>query len=530
LPFDSWWGWGDFSNDEPLCRWEQFIWLAQIVDTVTDCITARVSCGQDSTHVLPSLDARGTQLRPGKERQWITLDPGMTGSNKITISCSAVDDFGQPVSNILIAFSFNTNVSSLDDGGHLNHAGTRPNGTLNPTSVRTDGGGNAQTTFTAPPFSGGSLVEVNANGTWVYAVQVTTVVPNLRQLFGGNNYMLIGSNTYHPSNHWVTSNASTDLPAIADDYASQVYPNGFPSGPGPFPGTSESSNDYYKLHYNDSSLELGGKFDIGTTANPRPRWNPNADHDEHRVGINCDVSDRNTSNDLVTVNGQQERRWDVLERIFRNRDSTGTSHEVARHHWHLRFYQGVQVTAAENLSPFNGTPSIIPGQIQAEEFDIGDYGDAFFVPAAQDPSEDASIENYDASDGSSALMSVSGQWTAYTVNVASSDTFTLTARVASPYTGSAFHVEVDGVNKTGSIYIPNTGSWDTYQAVGLDNISLDAGQHTMTVVIESGGGNVDYLSWSLYHYQSCQPTSGELNACHHNGGEWDYDLCYCVYY
>ena len=148
----------------------------------------------------------------------------------------------------------------------------------------------------------------------------------------------------------------------------------------------------------------------------------------------------------------------------------------------------------------------------------------------QRSSEFHSVDTYDASDGSTALTSVSGQWTAYAINVAATNTYTLTARVASPYSGSAFHVEVDGVNKTGSIYIPNTGSWDSYQNVSLDNISLDAGQHNMTVVIESGGGNVDYLSWSVYQYQSCQPTSGDVNACHHNGGEWDYDLCYCVYY
>jgi hypothetical protein len=372
------------------------------------------------------------------------------------------------------------------------------------------------------------LIEVAANSSFVYGVTVTTVVPNLEQLFGGTNYMLIGSNNYHPSNHGGTPNANTDLHTIADDYASQVFPNGFPSGPGPFPGTSESANDYYKLHYNDMSLLLGGKFDIGTTRNPRPRWNATGDHDEHRVGVNCDVSDRNVTNDIVTVNGQQWRRWDKLEDIFFRRDATGTHHEVARHHWHLRFYQGAQVAASENLSPFNGTPSIIPGQIQAEEFDIGDYGDAFFVPVPEDPNEDGGIDKYDASDGSTALMSVSGQWTAYTVNIGSSDSYTLNARVASPYNGSVFHIEIDGVDKTGAISIPNTGSWDSYQVISVSDIPLDAGQHTMAVVTDAGGGNIDYLSWVVQ--SSCNPTYDQLSGCWNLGGDWDYDSCTCVNY
>ncbi len=525
LGFDTWWGWGDFYNDRWLCRWERWIRLAQLVETVTECITAHVTCSLDSNRILPSLDLRGTSLRQGMERQFITFDAGMTGRNAATISCWATDDFNQPVSNVLMTFSFSTTAPNLDDGGHQNHAGVRPRGILNPTSVRTNSAGNAQTTFTSSPFSGAIDINISANGSQVDSERVITVIPGLQQLYGGTNYMLIGSNNYHPANHWVKPDVITSLQQIADDYATQVYPNGFP------PHTAEpgeAPTDYYKLHYNDCSLRLGGKFDVRPVP---PRWSVTNHHDEHRVGINCDVRDRNVPNDLVTVNGVQERQWDVLERIFFNRGSTATGHERNPPHWHLRFYRGAQVAASENLSPYNGAPATIPGQIQAEEFDIGDDDDnAFFVPPPEDPNNDdgTSVDTYDASDGSTALTSVSGQWTAYTVNVDTSDTYTLGARVASPYSGSIFHVEVDGVNKTGPIYIPYTGSWDNYQLVTVDNIPLDVGQHVMTVVIDSGGGNVDYLSWSIY--QPCNPTYFQLSKCWQLGGDWDYDVCGCVYY
>jgi len=530
LGFDTWWGWGDFYNDRWLCRWERWIRLAQIIETVTECITAHVSCSTSWNRILPSLDLRGTPLRQSKELQFITLEAGMSSRNDATISCWATDDFNQGVPNVLMTFAFNTAAPNLDDGGHQNHTGARPRGTINPTSIRTNGVGNAQTTFTSPPFSGSVDIDISANGSHVDTQRMTTVVPNLQQLLGGTNYRLIGgapNNNYHPSNHWVKPDVITSLQQIANDYAGQIYPNGFPAPP---PGTpvdaGDAATDYYKLHYNDCSLRLGGKFDIRPVP---PRWSVNAAHDEHRVGVNCDVRDRNVPNDMVTVGGTQQSRWTVLTQIFFNRGSTGTQHETNPPHWHLRFYRGAQVAAAEDMTPFNGTPATIPGAVQAEEFDIGDYGVAFSVPPPADPNDEegSSVDTYDASDGSTSLMSVSGQWTAYTVNIAASDTYTLNARVASPY-GSVFHVDVDGVDKTGSISIPNTGSWDSYQMVTVSNIALDGGQHVMTIVMDSGGGNVDYLTWSVY--RPCNPTNFQLTSCWNHGGDWDYDICRCVYY
>jgi Carbohydrate binding module (family 6) len=522
LPFDTWWGYGDFYNDKWLCRYERFIEIAELIETVTDCITVHVTCNADSNQIVPSLNSQGSALRQNMEGQFISFAAGMTGRNDANISCWATDDLGQGVPNVLISLSFNTSSTGLDDGGHQNHTGARPRGILRPSSVRTNNVGNAQARFIAPPFSGSVDIDISANGSQVDSERITTLVPGLQQLFGGTNYMLIGSNNNHPSNHWVKPDVVTSIQQIADDYRNQVYPNGFPAGPAAGPG--ETVNDYYKFHYNDCSLRLGGKFDLNHN------WNANGHHDEHRIGINCDVRNFNVPQDTVTVNGQQVLRWDKVNEIFFNRGSTATLREFNPPHWHLRFYRGVQVAAAEDQTPYNGIAAAIPGQIQAEEFDIGNYGSAFFVPPPADPTDEVgtSVGTYDASDGSTALTSVSGQWTAYTVNIGSGDTYTLNARVASPYSGSIFHVEVDGVNKTGPIYIPNTGSWDSYQIVSLNNISLDAGQHIMTVVVESGGGNVDYLTWTVY--QSCNPSYWQLEGCWNRGGDWDYDICRCVYY
>ena len=57
-----------------------------------------------------------------------------------------------------------------------------------------------------------------------------------------------------------------------------------------------------------------------------------------------------------------------------------------------------------------------------------------------------------------------GEWLKYSISVASAGSYTLEARVASSGAGGTFHVEVDGVNVTGPLTVPNTGGWQTWRS------------------------------------------------------------------
>src|SRR6185436_15283460 len=71
-----------------------------------------------------------------------------------------------------------------------------------------------------------------------------------------------------------------------------------------------------------------------------------------------------------------------------------------------------------------------------------------------------------------------GEWMAYTVNVASAGTYEIAVRAANRYaSGPAFHIEVDGVNVSGSVNVPQTADWSTFQWVAKAGINLTAGQH-----------------------------------------------------
>ena len=58
-----------------------------------------------------------------------------------------------------------------------------------------------------------------------------------------------------------------------------------------------------------------------------------------------------------------------------------------------------------------------------------------------------------------------GEWLAYTVNVPTSGLYDISIRAANnDLAAGSFHVEVDGVNVTGSITVPVTGSWSAFQS------------------------------------------------------------------
>src|SRR5205823_1711328 len=75
-----------------------------------------------------------------------------------------------------------------------------------------------------------------------------------------------------------------------------------------------------------------------------------------------------------------------------------------------------------------------------------------------------------------------GEWLAYTINVAASALYGIEIRAASGFSNSAFHVEIDGVNVTGTVTVPNTGGWSAFQWVGKQGVTLAAGIHVLKIV------------------------------------------------
>jgi hypothetical protein len=161
----------------------------------------------------------------------------------------------------------------------------------------------------------------------------------------------------------------------------------------------------------------------------------------------------------------------------------------------------VRLTASAGAGrPFGGTPWAVPGTIQNEDFDEGGEGAAYHDHTSGNAggvyrATDVDIAR-DTLGGYTVGWAGAGEWLNYTVNVAVSGTYRLTARIASPGSGGILHVEFNGVDRTGPIQVPATGGWQVWRGVAA-TVSLDAGVQTMRLVLDrnSSTGAVANFTW-----------------------------------
>lgn len=85
-----------------------------------------------------------------------------------------------------------------------------------------------------------------------------------------------------------------------------------------------------------------------------------------------------------------------------------------------------------------------------------------------------------------------GDWFKYrNVNIPQAGTYKMEYRVASALTTAQFTLDRDGVG-LGTISVPNTGGWGTYQTIS-HNIYLNAGAQNLAIYANSGGFNIDWI-------------------------------------
>ena len=158
-------------------------------------------------------------------------------------------------------------------------------------------------------------------------------------------------------------------------------------------------------------------------------------------------------------------------------------------------------------TPFAGTALPVTGRIESEDFDDGGEGIAYHDTEAANlagafRSTGVDIENTgDVDGGYDVCWTHPGEYLQYTVQVSTAGNYDLAVRVANPAAGGAFHVEVDGVNVTGSISIPPTPGWQNYTTLNHAGISLSAGTRVVRLVMDGANsygftGNFNWMQFT----------------------------------
>ncbi len=169
--------------------------------------------------------------------------------------------------------------------------------------------------------------------------------------------------------------------------------------------------------------------------------------------------------------------------------------------------------------PYPGPGShVIPGMIEAEDYDTGGEGVAYHDATSGNQggeyrSDDVDIEGTsDAGGGYNVGWIDKDEWLSYTTCVTETAYYDIQVRVASamgrtisdtlpgigviswtvPLT-KTFHVEFDGTDVTGPLTFMTTGGWQNWTSVFARRVRLPEGKYQMRLAMETGAFNINWI-------------------------------------
>jgi hypothetical protein len=278
-----------------------FIEVTARVNGVVQVDSTRVTVVQPEVHISPTLDTMkfSILIPTGIPRVRSRNDPS---HQDVFVSVSGPSG--------VIPYAVVNLTQSIHDstGGHL-HTGAKPKGVLSQTQVNTGSAGIARVVFTAPQVTGPITVKGSSSGALAGSATIVIGIA-LVELPSGQGYELVGQTAYggkHPRSHFMTEQHRSSIQGLVTKFR------------------AESSAI---LHFNDSSLELGGLFDYDPISNP---WAPG--HYGHREGIHTDLRTKAATNPVAPALTEPEKR--LVRRIWNRNGKYIYEHPSPSFHFHL---------------------------------------------------------------------------------------------------------------------------------------------------------------------------------------------------
>lgn len=170
------------------------------------------------------------------------------------------------------------------------------------------------------------------------------------------------------------------------------------------------------------------------------------------------------------------------------------------------------VNVCNPRAPFKGTPTVLPGVLQAENFDTGADGVAFHdmngTKQGTGSSYRSDVGGIDIEKGGSGYVvgyTEVGEWMEYTVDVKEAGVYSYDISYSAPEDNPTINI---ALNKAGVLtpmtpektVLMKTGDWNTYKtAHGRLLLPLEAGQQIVRLSIVGGTGdyviNLDYVDF-----------------------------------
>jgi beta-glucosidase len=172
---------------------------------------------------------------------------------------------------------------------------------------------------------------------------------------------------------------------------------------------------------------------------------------------------------------------------------------------------------AQPQEPFGGVEPAVPGLIQAENYDTGGEGVAYYTTTVGNSggsyrSDDIGIEpTTDTGGGYDVGWLTNGEWLEYTIDPPDpSAIYSINVRVAALAAGGQLRVRLNGT-VLGTVSIPATGAWQNWETVTLPNVPIQGniGSQPLRLEVLSDGFNINWVQ--LNRVQICGTNDLALN-------------------
>ena len=228
---------------------------------------------------------------------------------------------------------------------------------------------------------------------------------------------------------------------------------------------------------------------------------------------------RKSMRDCGTINiSEHMRQWEKkglkMGKLYEAKvlgEAGNTSQSVSGSHMdfpHARVYVGEYVPPEPpkqiDRKPFGGTAASIPGTVEAENFDEGNYGDSYSGTqgaSGEDGDHDYRGEDYPTVDivnggtGKAIGYTAKDLWLEYTVNVTEDGEYDIEANVSNGSGSGKLELSLDGKSLASLSFTGVEGDWDTYEK-STGKASLTKGEHVLRITVANDNTNIDYVKFS----------------------------------
>ena len=158
------------------------------------------------------------------------------------------------------------------------------------------------------------------------------------------------------------------------------------------------------------------------------------------------------------------------------------------------------VTVNVPQSPYTGSPILIPGRLECENYDLGGEGYAYHDAEAENKSGAYRTDGVDIAKGATGYAvgyTIRQEWLEYTVDVENSGKYKITAYAASGNDNAGFRLLLDGEYISDTVHIQNNGDWTNYHDENSEIYAINAGEHILKIEMTGSYFNIDYIDFEL---------------------------------